>query len=912
METLKVFISGTQDDMQSERQAVSGAVRALKHESVMAETYGTLPHPPIHVVREMIERCDVYVGVYGARYGWKMDSGVSVTEFEFTEFRSRHPNRILVYVKDVTPEPEQAAFLTRVQDFKQGYFRRPKFQDTAQLATWVQEDLAQLIARVWHQIRGVPEPTLVEAYLEQVAAQKPYVLWSDRTYIDRTVARTEDLFARIVTRYDPHTPERAEKAEPEPLEQALACKAKLVLLGGPGLGKTTSLVHLAWEAANRALAAPQGGEIPIYVELKYYTGEAELETLLARRVNEILRARNLMLAPDLAESTRILKAWLAQSDARFLLLLDGLNEVRPEFHTPVRGALQALLNSPHRVVISCRERDYDESLRDRAAPFVLRRLQADEIRDYLQRVLGDKGDKLFDEQIRRDDKMRTLAANPLMLWLISAVAQGDPEARLPANRGKLFQQFVAMMPRLRTSEGIRAEVPLDIVTTALAKLGFEMQERRWLAVDLAEIRGWQIPTTGKSLEDTLAQAKDWRFLRSDGRLGEPVEFLHQLFVEYFAAVHLSAGLCKEQDYAEVLGERPFSGEWDEAIVMLAGISDRPAELVQWLGRQVAEKKQGHAAFLVAQCWETTDAVRNLEAGAAVASALRTVLRGSYVGVRLRAVDALGEIGAPAVESLSVALRDPYVNVRCHASDALVRIGGPAVEPLNVALCDPITEVRWRAVNALWQIGDPRAVEPLITALRDDPDAEVRWRAAGALGQIGDLRAVEPLCAALRDLDERVRSRAIDALRQLGDHRAVKPLSRALRDPNPYVCERAVDALKQIGAPAVEPLITALRDPDARMRWRAANALGQIGDPRAVEPLITALRDPDARVRRSTAEALGQIGDPQALSELKRMVLEDKGEVLGLGRVAGAAQEAVEKIRKRIGQRMADFGNSLIR
>jgi len=138
-----------------------------------------------------------------------------------------------------------------------------------------------------------PSPDLVRAYLEEVAKQKPYILWSDQTYIDRNVAKTEDLFARTVTRYYTRALERKEKAKSEPLEAALAREGKLVLLGEPGLGKTTSLVHLAWEAAKRQLcegsepSQSSPPEIPIYVELKYYDGEAELEPLLARRINEI-------------------------------------------------------------------------------------------------------------------------------------------------------------------------------------------------------------------------------------------------------------------------------------------------------------------------------------------------------------------------------------------------------------------------------------------------------------------------------------------------------------------------------------------------------------------------------------------------------------------------------------------------
>jgi HEAT repeat protein len=886
-ETLQIFISGTQDDLQPERQAVAETIRALGHTPLMAETYGAQPMPSYDAIREMIARADIYLGVYGARYGsLKMESGVSVTEFEFTEFRRTRPSRILVYVKDCTPEDEQAAFLGRVQDFKAGYFRRPRFTNPAQLAEWVKEDLAQLIARVVHEkLRGAPDPLLIQEYLAQVAANKPYVLWDDQTYIDRTVKpQDEEIFyPRLAARYDPRAPER--DAKPEPLDAVLAREKKLVLLGEPGIGKTTALLHLAWETAQRAMTAAQlpifdcrlpiadhitnrkskieNPFIPIYIELKYYEG-GELETLLARRINDMLRPANLMLDADATHSTRILKQWLAQSDMRFLLLLDGLNEVRPEFQTALRGALEALLCTPHHIVISCRERDYDASLRDDAAAFVLQGLQGDEIRNYLQRALGDKGEKLFDVQIRWDEKMQTLAANPLMLWLISVVASQDPEARLPANRGKLFKAFVSQMPRLRRRE-VPANVPLDIVETALAKLGFEMLERGRLAADLGEVRGWQIPTASRDLDAVLAQAKDWRFLKSDGRFGEPIEFLHQLFQEYFAAIHLNFAIRNSQ-FATVLGDRPFKDEWHETIAMLAGICDQPAELVKWLGAQVVEKQQGSVAFLVQRCWETSDAAANDEARAAV------------------------------VDARIAALRDPDADVRERAAYALGQIGDArAVEPLIAALRDPEAEVRWRAAYALRQISDAHAVEPLIAALRD-PDWHVRERAAGALEQIGDARAVEPLIAALRDPDADVRESAADALGEIGAP-AVEPLIAALRDPDAEVRGSAAYALGKIGdVRAVEPLIAALRDPDADMRERAADALGKIKDAHAVELLIAALRDPDKDVRWGAADALGKIGDARALPELERIAREDTGETVW-GSVADTAREAIARIRR---------------
>ncbi len=869
METLKIFISGTQDDLQPERRSVADAIGALGHEPVMAETYGTQPIPSISTIREMIDCADIYIGVYGARYGWTMDNGVSVTEFEFDEFRRKHSDRILTYIKEIQPESEQAAFLARVQDFKEGYFRRPKFTTPEQLANWVKQDLAQFIARVVRdKMRGAPEPALIRAYLEQVAAQKPYVLWSGQIYIDRTVAKSDDLFARTVARYDPREFERAgtrptptEKSEP--LDAALAREKRLVLLGEPGMGKTTSLLHLAWQAAQRG-----NGEIPVYVELKYYDGE-ELETLLARRVNDILRARSMTLAPDLTESTRILKEWLAQTDAHFLLLLDGLNEVRPEHHTAARGALDALLNSPHRVVISCRERDYDASLRDRAAAFVLRGLQEDEIQDYLQNTLGDKGAKLFDEQIHWDEKMRTLAANPLMLWLISVVARQDPKVRLPANRGKLFQRFVRMMPQIRRRE-VPANVPLDVVETALAKLGLEMQERGRLLADLGEVRDWQVPTVGSTLEDVLAQAKDWRFLKSDGRLGEPVEFLYQLFLEYFAAEYLRQRLAEKADYARVLGGRLFRDEWNEVIVMLAGISDRPVQFVKWLAGRTEKNDQVMAAFLAQDCWKTSDASKNAKARVAVVDALITAfLLYPHQSVCKRAAEALVEIGdARAVEPLIMALlQDSRWYVRRSAAKVLGALGDArAVQPLIAALRDSEGDVRFRAVVALWQIGTP-AVEPLITTLRDRAK-DVRASAASILGLIGDARGVEPLLTTLHDRNKLVREKAADALGLIGDVRASEPLIAALHDPVVTMRKSAIDALGVVsGARAVEPLLAALRDVDASVRSSAVKALGKTGDARAVEALLATLRDANTEMRRSTAWALGEISDARAVEPL---------------------------------------------
>jgi HEAT repeat protein len=64
-------------------------------------------------------------------------------------------------------------------------------------------------------------------------------------------------------------------------------------------------------------------------------------------------------------------------------------------------------------------------------------------------------------------------------------------------------------------------------------------------------------------------------------------------------------------------------------------------------------------------------------------------------------------------------------------------------------------------------GDPRAVDPLVSALKDE-GAAVRSRAAGALGDLGERRAIEPLTyLASRDEEQYVRWAAAEALERIG-------------------------------------------------------------------------------------------------------------------------------------------------
>ena len=122
----------------------------------------------------------------------------------------------------------------------------------------------------------------------------------------------------------------------------------------------------------------------------------------------------------------------------------------------------------------------------------------------------------------------------------------------------------------------------------------------------------------------------------------------------------------------------------------------------------------------------------------------------------------------------------------------------------------------------------------------------------------------------------MREHAAKTLGAIGDERAVEPLITALKDKNGFVIIAAAGALGEIkDTRAVEPLITALKDKNEFVVRAAAEALVEIKDTRAVEPLIEALKSVNGSVRASAAEALGLLGDMRTVTPLRAMLQEKK-------------------------------------
>ena len=387
------------------------------------------------------------------------------------------------------------------------------------------------------------------------------------------------------------------------LREAVNRYRRLVLLGEPGSGKTTTLWRLAYDYAVAA-QADSHAPLPLLVPLGGYAGD-EVGPALLRRSSSASWVRTCRPTCGAAAS---------------ILLLDALNEMPQRGYRERVGRIQALLDQfpDAPVVVTCRALDYVEKLR--LEKLEMKPLDPERQRAYLRRYLGEtEGEKLFwqlaggdevaalwrtwqaaggtfaqfwtAEEMPKEVYSRTsgyqdglrsrlrkaglppllaLGCNPFMLVMLAQVYAAG-KGSLPSNRGRLFAAFVDTLLAREAKRCEDARWPgADVIRDGLSRLAYAMQRagERGTAVDYT----WAAEQLRGHVADPLALL----YLAASATLvdtsGGRVRFVHQLLQEYCAALAWQEEIGRGSDLAAYWpqGWIELSG-WEETAVLLAGI-----------------------------------------------------------------------------------------------------------------------------------------------------------------------------------------------------------------------------------------------------------------------------------------------------------------------------------------------------
>ncbi len=151
----KIFVSSTYKDLMEHRRAVMEQLVRRDFLFRGMEHFGATPEnlPPAEKIVREVHEADVYLGIFGARYGFVDPvSGLSMTELEFNEAEKLDKPKLLYVLhedadvkrSDLETDPEKQAKLRILISRIRSKYVIYQFSTVAELAKQVYEDLGKL------------------------------------------------------------------------------------------------------------------------------------------------------------------------------------------------------------------------------------------------------------------------------------------------------------------------------------------------------------------------------------------------------------------------------------------------------------------------------------------------------------------------------------------------------------------------------------------------------------------------------------------------------------------------------------------------------------------------------------------------------------------------------------------------
>lgn len=691
---------------------------------------------------------------------------------------------------------------------------------------------------------------------------------------------------------------------------------RILLLGGGGSGKSTAVLHLASQAAEVA-ERDRGAPIPLYIELAPFDAGRTIGGGFERLLQMVTNA-----AARLGLDRPALEALWRGGGRPLLFLLDGLNEIAPDFQESCLLAIRELAShgAPHRYLVTSRPgggaAERLGSSEGRFAAYDALAIGPNEVRAYLD-ARGLAG--LYE---RLGDRLRALAGTPFLLMALAQSCAGRKPGEMPANLGQLYRGFIDRYV-FEKREPAKPNAPTRYDYPAVKRpLCAFLAERMTaaggtrLAWDgaLEAVVAARLETIHDAHRRTrrVMPADDWRVdelfdeLAANGLLdrvpdgnGLAVAFAHQSVQEYFAAI---ADEIDETPTAAVAGRVPpliwhqVIFDWHNSprasahprwtpTIMLAGLASDASPLLRSL--------RTHNPVLAADC---------LRAATTVEPALRAELLAEWASwldspaPNRRWVGCLCLGGAGAASPAAISRLGEIAAARRYPAEHYVVLAA-AIEALEAI--DPAGRELLARIGKAVATNKPfhswsdlplprekdRAIDLLVAAwLAAEPGSKARGAIVPFLASPEERGNVDRVVdAALRDsAEERTRSdiaelrHAIDRLPQdaaisntvikLGDLREIR--QKALR-----MLEERLAGFA--GAPIPE-LIAFLQATDWQRRSAAAVEIATRRAPETFGPVMNALIDePQERVAEDLAKAAAsQMTDPAILRQFEARLAGD--------------------------------------
>lgn len=415
-----------------------------------------------------------------------------------------------------------------------------------------------------------------------VALQGIYSPAHVSTTISRRLFRTEWLNARSVGDIQRALQDSKSKSVTT-AEEFVEAHQHVVILGGPGSGKTTFIKHLALAYTDRDVFKTtklKTSFLPIFLSLPHF----------AKTADELF---DFIVKPLVQRTNQYAKAYLTRALEKGLacVLLDSLDEVPVSDRKKVLdGITQFTQRFPEaRVVITCRTADYEGWL-EQFHEAELSRLSSTAVHKIINawfRHDSSKGQQLS-RVLKADRGVNSLTETPLLLGLLCIQFKND--LMLPKRKAELYRRCVdTLLREWDTSRQFRRD-------TAYSDLTDERKERLFQHIaGHFFLQGVRLVFKKHELIDAIASYIPRFGMKPDQSAGilneverhhgiveqiaaEMYGFTHTSFQEYFVARDLLARRLE----MEYLKRHVDDDNWSTVIEFMAAMHENPEAMLRFL------------------------------------------------------------------------------------------------------------------------------------------------------------------------------------------------------------------------------------------------------------------------------------------------------------------------------------------
>jgi hypothetical protein len=353
-------------------------------------------------------------------------------------------------------------------------------------------------------------------------------------------------------------------------------KQYLMVLGGPGAGKSTFLRKMGLEALKSKKGGFKHTCIPVFLELKTFTSSnIDIEKILA----EEFRICGFPSADEFTGK--------ALEEGKLLILLDGLDEVPTQNLNEAISRIQNFVDTydKNRFIASCRTAAYRTSFR-RFSDVAMADFDDTKIQLFIYNWFHSKADKQFKTgekcwellQKPENSAAKELAYTPLLLTFLCLVY--DESQNFPYNRSTIYKKALRILLEKWASEkrilrdeiykGLHTELE-EILLSEIAYTNFESDRLFFSQRDVVQQIKAFLASNLNAPQHLNGEAVLNAIAVQQGILVERAEdvfsFSHLTLQEYLTAQYIDDHRLAEQLVTEHLTDE----RWKEVFLLVAGL-----------------------------------------------------------------------------------------------------------------------------------------------------------------------------------------------------------------------------------------------------------------------------------------------------------------------------------------------------